>query len=117
MMGMKIEISKEDSDYMYSLVQRIVDEIGPRMPCSSQEAEGAEVIKNELEKTCDDVVLEAFECHPKAFLGWIKLIVIMVPLSMILYLFMQLTSEITWLIIIPIISFEIVRQRLTNSGF
>ena len=107
-MEMNIEISKEDSDYMYSLVQRIVDEIGPRMPCSSQEAEGADVIKKELEKTCDDVVLETFECHPKAFLGWIKLIVIMVPFSMILYLLMQLTSEITWLIMIPIISFILV---------
>ena len=107
-MQMNIEISKEDSDYMYSLVQRIVDEIGPRMPCSSQEAEGADIIKKELEKTCDDVVLEAFECHPKAFLGWIKLIVIMVPFSMILYLLMQLTSEITWLIMIPIISFILV---------
>ena len=40
---MDIEISKEDADYMYSLVQQIVDEIGPRMSCSSQEADGANV--------------------------------------------------------------------------
>ncbi|MHA1498623.1 MAG: hypothetical protein ACTSRT_13915 [Promethearchaeota archaeon] len=96
---MNTEIAKEDSDYMYNLVQRIVDEVGPRMSCSPQEAEGANIIKNELEKSCDEVVLEPFECHPKAFLGWIKMIVIMTPISMILHLFMQFASETIFLII------------------
>ena len=51
-MRLNKEISKEDSDYMYNLVQRIVDDVGPRMPCSPQEVEGANIIKNELEKSC-----------------------------------------------------------------
>ncbi|MFX0040508.1 MAG: hypothetical protein ACFFCY_03900 [Promethearchaeota archaeon] len=46
---MNLEVSKEYADYMYNLVEKIVKEIGPRMPCSLQEAEGAKVIKNELE--------------------------------------------------------------------
>jgi hypothetical protein len=109
---MNTEISKEDSDYMYNLVQRIVDEVGPRMPCSLQEAEGANIIKAELEKSCDEVVLEPFECHPKAFLGWIKMVVIMTPISMILHLLMQFASEMIWLIIFTAISFVLVLLSL-----
>ena len=86
---MNFDVSKEDSDYMYNLVERIVHEVGPRMPCSLQEAEGANILKVELGKCCDEVVLESFKCHPKAFLGWIKIIVIMVPLSMLFYLLQQ----------------------------
>ena len=47
---MDIEVSQEDSNYMYDLVRRIVDEVGPRMPCSPQELAGAQIIKAELEK-------------------------------------------------------------------
>jgi len=109
---MNTEISKEDFDYMYNLVQRIVDEVGPRMPCSPQEAEGANIIKTELEISCDEVVLEPFECHPKAFLGWIKMIVIMTPISMILHLLMQFASEMILLIIFTAISFILVLLSL-----
>ena len=42
---MNINVSEEDSKYMYDFVQSIIDEIGPRMSCSSQEAEAAEFIK------------------------------------------------------------------------
>ncbi|MBY9016521.1 MAG: M28 family peptidase [Candidatus Lokiarchaeota archaeon] len=109
---MSIEISKEDSEYMYNLVKRIVDEVGPRMPCSPQEAEGANIIKEELAKCCDEVSLESFKCHPKAFLGWIKMIVIIVPISMISYLLMQLASEMIWLTVFSIISFVLVLLSL-----
>ena len=48
---MIIEVSKEDSEYLYNIIEKIIDECGPRMPCSPQEAKGAEIINNELEKT------------------------------------------------------------------
>ena len=105
---MNFDVSKEDSDYMYNLVERIVHEVGPRMPCSLQEAEGANILKVELGKCCDEVVLESFKCHPKAFLGWIKIIVIMVPLSMLFYLLQQITTEIVWLVFLSIVSFTLV---------
>ena len=47
---MNLNISDQDAEYMYKLVQRVVDEVGPRMSCSPQEAEGAIIIKDELEK-------------------------------------------------------------------
>jgi hypothetical protein len=105
---MNMEISKEDSSYMYGLVEKIVDDIGPRMPCSSQELAGAQIMKKELEESCDAVHLESFTCHPKAFLGWIKLILIMVFISMVLYFVMQLTSDLFGLICLSIISFALV---------
>ena len=102
---MNFEISEEESKYMYNFVQRIIDEIGPRMSCSSQEAEAAEFIKNELEKSCDEVSMEGFTCHPKAFLGWIKFDMIMIVISILLYFISQIFIEQFWLLSIAIISF------------
>lgn len=105
---MKIEASKEDSDYMYDFVKKIINECGPRMPCSPAEAKAAEIIKKEMEKTCDTVSLEHFTCHPKAFLGWIRLIMICILSSIGLYLIMQLLSNPFWLAFISIISFLLI---------
>ncbi len=105
---MNINVSEEDSKYMYDFVRRVIDEIGPRMSCSSQEAEAAEFIKNELEKSCDEVFMERFTCHPKAFLGWIKLDMVMIVISILLYFISQIFTEQFWLLVIAIISFLFV---------
>jgi len=104
---MVLEISKEDADYMYNLVEKIVKEVGPRMSCSPQEVEGSKFLKDELEQTCDEVVLESFTCHPKAFLGWIKMILIMTVVSMLFYIFMEGVSDIL-LIVFSLISFLLI---------
>jgi hypothetical protein len=105
---MEIKVSKEDSNYMYNLVEKIVDEVGPRMPCSPQELAGAHIIKKELEKSCDAIHIENFSCHPKAFLGWIKVILVMVFVSMMLYFITQIISDLFGLILLSIISFLLV---------
>ena len=105
---MNIEISEEDSKYMSNFVRRIIDEIGPRMPCSLQEAEAAEIIKNELDKSCGEVSVEEFTCHPKAFLGWIKLDMIMILISISLYFLNQIFTDYFWLLILATISFLFV---------
>ena len=104
---MDLEISKDHADYMYNFVEKIVTKIGPRMSCSPQEADGAKAIKSEFEQTCDEVVVESFTCHPKAFLGWIKIILIMTIVSMLFYLFMQWLSD-PLLIIFSLISFSLI---------
>ena len=118
---MKVEISKENVDFMHDFVLKVVNEAGPRMPCSPQEAKAAQIIKQEFEKTCDDVQIEPFTCHPKAFLGWIKVDVIMVSISLILYLIMQVFTDHLWLLVLAIISFNlaflpilVVRQEFFN---
>ncbi len=87
---MKIEISDVDSDYMYNIIRTIIDECGPRMPCSPQEKRGAEIVKNELEDTCDKVDIEPFTCHPRAALGYIRLDVLLVILSFSAFFVIQL---------------------------
>ncbi|MFX1572436.1 MAG: M28 family metallopeptidase [Promethearchaeota archaeon] len=105
---MNIEISKEDSEFMYGFVHQILTEVGPRIPCSSQEAKAAEIIEKEFKKSCDDVVVEDFTCHPKAFLGWIKLDMIMIIISIFLYFLSQIFTNFYWLLILAIISFLFV---------
>lgn len=80
---MKVDIPDEISNYMYDFIEKTIDDIGPRMPGSEEEAKSAEYIKKELEKTCNDVVIEPFKFHPRAFLGWIRIDVILILLSLI----------------------------------
>jgi len=105
---MEIDVSKEETEYMYNLVHKIVDEIGPRMSCSPQEAEGAKIIKSELEQVCDEVSIEPFTCHPKAFLGWIKILCVFTYISMVIYLISQFANNYTWLLSLTIVSFAII---------
>ncbi|MFX1470748.1 MAG: M28 family peptidase [Promethearchaeota archaeon] len=100
---MEINILKEDSDYMYNIIQKIIDEYGPRMPCSPQEAKSADIIKKELEETCDDVEIEHFKCHPRAALGWIKIVILIGFISFCLFFLIQFFLESLWVLFLSII--------------
>jgi hypothetical protein len=49
--------------------------------------------------------MESFNCHPKAFLGWIKLDMVMVVISFIFYFFFQLFTNYFTLLILALLSF------------
>ncbi|MHA2006521.1 MAG: M28 family metallopeptidase [Promethearchaeota archaeon] len=104
---MEINITKEDSDYMYSIIKKILDECGPRMPCSPQEAKAAKIIKKELEETCDEVLMEPFKCHPRAALGWIRISIFLVFISFICFFLIQLFFETVWSFVLAIIMFGV----------
>ena len=104
---MELNISKEDSDYMTEIIKRIIEECGPRMPCSSQEAQSAEIIKKELEKTCDDVALESFSCNPRAFLGFIKIDILLVLTSFLAFFLIPLNLTNYWGYIMTFLSFSL----------
>jgi hypothetical protein len=70
---------------MYNFIEKIIKECGPRMPCSPQEAKSADLIKTEFEKVCDSSHIEPFTCHPRAFIGYIKVMVLMMLISFISY--------------------------------
>jgi hypothetical protein len=91
---------------MYEIIQSIIDECGPRMPCSPQEAQGAEIIKKELELVCDDVDLEPFSCNPNAFLGFIKVDVVLVLLSFISFFLIPLNLFNYWGYVMSFLSFS-----------
>jgi hypothetical protein len=84
---MEIDISSDDSAYLYTIIDKIIDECGPRMPCSEEEAQAADIIKSELNKSCDETKIEPFSCHPRAFLGFIKINVLMVFTSFLIFFF------------------------------
>jgi len=118
---MKIEISEDDSNYMYQIIQKVIDECGPRMPCSSQEARAAEIIKKEFEKVCDDASIETFSCQPRAFLGFIKIEVVLVLASFLIiflipYNLMNYWTEIACFIsfCLNIVSFIILWNEFLN---
>jgi len=104
---MELNIRKEDSDYMTEIIKRIIEECGPRMPCSSQEAQSAEIIKKELEKTCDDVALESFSCNPRAFLGFIKIDILLVLTSFLAFFLIPLNLTNYWGYIMTFLSFSL----------
>ena len=82
---MEIEISEEDSKYMYDFIEKIIQECGPRMPCSIQEQKAAQMINQEFNDLCENSQIEVFTCHPRAFLGFIKVIVFLALLSFLLF--------------------------------
>ena len=102
---MKIEIEDQDANYMYDIIQRIIDEAGCRMPCSPQEAKGAEIIKKEMEQTCDEVEIEPFTCHPRAFLGWIKIDIILILVSMGCFFLIGVYTDYLMRLLLSLISF------------
>jgi hypothetical protein len=60
-----------DAQYAFDIVQRICAQVGPGLPCSSQERERATVLQKELASYLgvENVVLEKFTVAPDAFLA------------------------------------------------
>jgi aminopeptidase YwaD len=74
-------------NYMYNLVKRVIDEIGPRPACSEAEKKLGRLLAEEWRPICDGVETESFTCRPGAFLGVIRLSVVLWLASIVLYWF------------------------------
>ena len=105
---MVIEISESDASYMYDLVQKIINQVGPRMSCSPQELKAAHIIKNELDLVCDETALEEFYCSPRAFLGWTKFVIIIGIMSIFLHFLTLYILDYITLLLISLLSFLMV---------
>jgi hypothetical protein len=77
------------------------------MPCSPQEAQAAEMIKKELEIVCDEAVIEPFSCNPRAFLGYIKVDIVLVLLSFISFFLIPLNLFNYWGYVMSFLSFSL----------
>jgi Peptidase family M28 len=64
-------IAIEDAEYALGMVKRICTQVGPGVPCSTQEHSRAEIIRKEMEAILGDenVNVEEFTLAPGAFLG------------------------------------------------
>ncbi|MHA2225736.1 MAG: M28 family metallopeptidase [Candidatus Hodarchaeales archaeon] len=56
---------------MIEFIQRICDNIGPRISGSEGERRAGDVIYNEMKEFSDEVSQEEFKCHPQGFLDFI----------------------------------------------
>ena len=101
----EINISNEIPTYMRNIIQKIIDDAGCRIPGSPQEANGAEIIKDEMENFTDEVRIEEFRLHPRAFLGWIRIDIFLILASMGCFFLLNLLTTPFWSYILSIVSF------------
>ncbi len=73
--------AKDNMSYMLEGIRYVCDHFKERGPGSQAERDAQEFFKNELGKYSDEVIMEDFELHPKAFMGFIPLAAILVILS------------------------------------
>ena len=89
------------ANYAARSIKKVCKEIGPRFSGSEQEKKGIEYMAEELKTCCDDVKIDSFSVHPKAFLGWIPLTVVLMSISSVLF-FVAQQFEITPLFYVPV---------------
>ncbi|MHA1611897.1 MAG: M28 family metallopeptidase [Promethearchaeota archaeon] len=65
----------QDAKNALKFTEEIIDKTGPRLAGDPSTAIAAIIIKAKFETICDEVQEEKFTVHPKAFLGYIRLIV------------------------------------------
>lgn len=71
--------------YCVDEIKYICKEIGPRESGSAKEREAQEHMADELRKYSDEVKIEEFTLHPKAFMGWVIIVGVFMIASVILY--------------------------------
>lgn len=98
-------------DYMYSLVKRVIDEIGPRPACSEAEKKLGRLLSEGWQPICDKVETEPFTCRPGAFLGAIRLSAVLCLVSIVLYWFYPFAAFVIAVLSLSALVFELVRYR------
>lgn len=73
------------TNYAARAIKKVCKEIGPRFAGSEEEKKGIEFMAEELKTCCDEVKIDSFTVHPKAFLGWIPLSVFLVTVASVLF--------------------------------
>jgi aminopeptidase YwaD len=98
-------------DHMYDLVKRVIDEIGPRPACSEAERKLGRLLAEEWRPICDRVETESFACRPGAFLGVIRLSVVLCLASIILYWFYPFAAFVLATLSLSMLVLELIRYH------
>lgn len=101
--------SEKYTDYMFNLIKKVVDEIGPREPCSDAEKKLADVMAEEWRPICDRVDVEPFTCSPTAFLGFLPFTVLFYIASLAFYWVFPPAALLLVLVGVSLFIFEFVR--------
>ena len=90
-------VSKETMKYMIDGIKEVCEKFKNRAPGTQSERDAQVFFKKELEKYSDEVIMEDFEIHPKAFMGFIPIAAIFGILSVA---FFWLAKYAAWLSIV-----------------
>jgi aminopeptidase YwaD len=82
-MSLKRDV-KMDPGESLKFTQQMVNRFGPRLAGSDASLQTADAIKKEFNTYADTVDSQDFEVHPKAFLDWIKALVVVTVIALIL---------------------------------
>ncbi|OFW57927.1 MAG: hypothetical protein A2V52_06955 [Actinobacteria bacterium RBG_19FT_COMBO_54_7] len=104
-------VASKYSDYMYGLLDRVMNEIGPRESCSEEEKALGRRLADELRPCCDSVEVEKFTCSPKAFLGFFPFLVIGYFAGVALYYVLPPISLIIAALCLGVLFFEVIRYH------
>lgn len=98
-------------DRMWSLVERVLREIGPRESCSENEKRFGRLLAEQWRELGLDVRVERFTCNPKAFLGFIPIAALLYLIATIAYWMYPFVSFVTAAAAFGMLWFELLRYR------
>ncbi|MHA1798780.1 MAG: M28 family metallopeptidase [Candidatus Helarchaeota archaeon] len=76
---------QKEEDFMFNFIDEICKSIGGRLAFSEKEKEGAEFIKNEFKKYCDETLIEKFSARTGPFQLDFRVSVISYIISVLIY--------------------------------
>lgn len=100
--------SDEQADYMMREITDVIKTCGKRLPGSEGEKAAVDRMAKTLEEYCDEVKVEPFDVHPKAFFNWIRIMVTMVLLGFVLYFFIPLAALILVVLAVLLMIFQFI---------
>lgn len=74
---------REMSNYTVREVKKVCTQIGPRESGEESERKAQQYVAESMKNVCDSVETEEFDVHPKAFMGWVVIDVVLILLSII----------------------------------
>ncbi len=104
-------VEKQLVDYMYSLIKKVMREIGPRESCSEEERRLGRLFAGEIAGACDRVAFETFTCSPAAFMGFFPYMVALYLCGVVLYFTIPPLALTASLVALSVFYLEVVRYR------
>lgn len=74
---------REMTNYTVREVKRVCSQIGPRESGEESERKAQNYIAESMKNVCDGVEIEEFDVHPKAFMAWVVIDVVLLLISII----------------------------------
>lgn len=72
---------REMTNYAAREVKRVIKDIGPRESGEESERKAQQYVADSMKDFCDSVETEQFTLHPKAFMGWVVVDVVLMLIS------------------------------------